>query len=176
MEPLSKVVHFDRSIHFSRSIGRPDRNVRFRLTKPLSPVPLFCILLTTTITRRALALGRDRATGMYLPLGVWIFRNFKPELFLKGKRPLSSTASLVRAWPKQCWESSCKRIQKKCWEFKRFPCFKFSATTCNRVCNRTQHVHATKLSLFALGFRGKRNQTRALQHDGFVPQEYTNEL
>ena len=170
------MVHFDRSIHFSRSIGRPDRNVRFHLTKLLSPVPLFCILLTTTITKRALALGRDCATGMYLLLGAWIFRNFKPELLLNGKRPLSSTASLVRAWPKQCWKRSCKRIQKKCWEFKRLTCFKFSATTCNRVCKRTQHIHATMLSPFARGFRGKRNQTRALQHDGFVPQEYTNEL
>ena len=112
---------------------------------------------------------------MYLPLGAWIFRNFKPELLLNGKRHLSSTASLMRAWPKQCWKSSCKRIQK-CWEFKRLTCFKFSTTTCNRVCKRTQHIHATMLSPFARGFRGKRNQTRALQHDGFVPQEYTNEL
>ena len=43
---LVKVVHFDRSSHF----GRSDRNVPFHLT-----VPLFCILLTRTITKRAVA-------------------------------------------------------------------------------------------------------------------------
>ena len=40
---LVKVVHFDRSSHF----GRSDRNVPFHLT-----VPLFCILLTRTISKR----------------------------------------------------------------------------------------------------------------------------
>ena len=44
--PGLKVVLFDQSGHF----GRSDRNVRFRLTKLLSPVPLLCILLTRTIT------------------------------------------------------------------------------------------------------------------------------
>ena len=44
--PDLKVVHFDRSGHF----GRSDRNVPFHLTKLLFPVPLFCILLTRTIT------------------------------------------------------------------------------------------------------------------------------
>ena len=49
--PALKVVHFDRSGHF----GRSDRNVSFHLKKLLSPVPLFCILLTRTITKRAVA-------------------------------------------------------------------------------------------------------------------------
>ena len=49
--PALKVVHCDRSGHF----GRSDRNVPFHLTKLLSPVPLFCILLTRTITKRAVA-------------------------------------------------------------------------------------------------------------------------
>ena len=40
--PALKVVHFDRSGFF----GRSDWNVPFHLTKLLSPVPLFCILLT----------------------------------------------------------------------------------------------------------------------------------
>ena len=39
--PPFKVVHFDRSGY----LGRSDRNVPFHLTKLLSPVPLFCILL-----------------------------------------------------------------------------------------------------------------------------------
>ena len=42
--PALKVIHTDRSGHF----GRSDRNVPFRLPKLLSPVPLFCILLTRT--------------------------------------------------------------------------------------------------------------------------------
>ena len=37
------------------SFGRSDRNVPFHLTKLLSPVPLFWILLTRTITKRAVA-------------------------------------------------------------------------------------------------------------------------
>ena len=49
--PALKVVLFDRSGHF----GRSDRNVPFHLTKLLSPVPLFCILLARTITKRAVA-------------------------------------------------------------------------------------------------------------------------
>ena len=49
--PALKVVHFDRSGHF----GRSHRNVPFHLTKLLSPVPLFCILLTRTITKRVVA-------------------------------------------------------------------------------------------------------------------------
>ena len=45
--PALKVVHFD----WSGYLGRSDRNVPFHLTKLLSPVPLFCILLTRTIKR-----------------------------------------------------------------------------------------------------------------------------
>ena len=46
--PALKVVHFVRS-------GLSDRNVPFHLTKLLSLVALFCILLTRTITKRAVA-------------------------------------------------------------------------------------------------------------------------
>ena len=49
MGPPLKVVHFDLSSHF----GWLDRNVPFHLTKLLSPVPLFCILLTRRITKNA---------------------------------------------------------------------------------------------------------------------------
>ena len=42
--PALKVVHFDRSGHF----GLSDRNAPFHLPKLLSPVPLFCNLLTRT--------------------------------------------------------------------------------------------------------------------------------
>ena len=45
--PALKVVHLDRSGYLVRS----DQNVPFHLTKLLSPVQLFCILLTRTITK-----------------------------------------------------------------------------------------------------------------------------
>ena len=47
--PALKVVHFDRSSYLVRS----DRNVPFHVTKLLSPVQLFCILLTRTISKCA---------------------------------------------------------------------------------------------------------------------------
>ena len=67
---LVKVVHFDRSSHF----GRSDRNVPFHLT-----VPLFCILLTRTITKRAVAWVAVQSECP-VPLRTRNFRNFKPEL------------------------------------------------------------------------------------------------
>ena len=66
--PALKVVHFDRSGHF----GRSDRNVPFHLTKLLSPVPLFCILLTRTITKRAVAWVGSVQPECIVPL-----RNFR---------------------------------------------------------------------------------------------------
>ena len=47
--PALKVVHFDRSSYLVWS----DRNVPFHLTELLSPVRLFCILLTRIITKCA---------------------------------------------------------------------------------------------------------------------------
>ena len=67
---LVKVAHFDRSSHF----GRSDRNVPFHLT-----VPLFCILLTRTITKRAVAWVAVQSECP-VPLRTRNFRNFKPEL------------------------------------------------------------------------------------------------
>ena len=78
-------VHFDRSGHF----GRSDRNVPFHLTKLLSPVPLFCNLLTRTYNQTRGGLSRVCATECTVPLGAWNFRNFKPEFLLNGKRPRS---------------------------------------------------------------------------------------
>ena len=84
--PALKVVLFDRSGHF----GRSDRNVPFHLTKSLSPVPLFCILLARTITKRAVAwFGSVEPEGT-VPLNTENFRNFKPEFLLNGKRPRST--------------------------------------------------------------------------------------
>ena len=67
---LVKVVHFDRSSHF----GRSDRNVPFHLT-----VALFCILLTRTITKRAVAWVALQSECP-VPLRTRNFRNFRPEL------------------------------------------------------------------------------------------------
>ena len=80
--PVLKVVHFDRSGHF----GRSDLNVPFHLTKLLFPVPLFRILLTRTITKRAMAWVGSVQPECTAPLGTWNFRNFKPEFLLNGKR------------------------------------------------------------------------------------------
>ena len=49
--PPFKVLHCNQCGHF----GRSDQNVPFHLTKLLSPVPLFCIPLTRTITKRDVA-------------------------------------------------------------------------------------------------------------------------
>ena len=81
--PALKVVLFDRSGHF----GRSDRNVPFHLTKLLSPVPLFCILLARTITKRVVAWVGSVEPECTVPLNTENFRNFKPEFLLNGKRP-----------------------------------------------------------------------------------------
>ena len=67
-----KVVHIDWSGHFSRS----DRNVPFHLTKLLSPVPLFCILLTGTITKPAVAWIGSVLQECTVSLGTRNFRKF----------------------------------------------------------------------------------------------------
>ena len=67
------VVHFDWSGHFGRS------NQKVSLTKLLSPVPLFCFLLTRTITKRMVAWVGSVQPECTTPLGTWNFRNFKPD-------------------------------------------------------------------------------------------------
>ena len=74
--PALKVVHFDRSGHFSRT----DRNVPFHLTKLLFPLPLFCVLLTRTMPKRAVAWVC--ATGMYGSIGSEISEILKPGFSL----------------------------------------------------------------------------------------------
>ena len=59
----------------------------FPFDKMLSPVPLFCILLTRTITKRAVAWVGTGQPECTVPLGKWNFRNFEPEFLLNGKRP-----------------------------------------------------------------------------------------
>ena len=76
-----KVVHFDQSHYFSWS----DWNVPFHLTKLLFPVPLFCILLTRTITKCTVAWDGSVQPECTVPLGTWNFRNFKPKFLLNGK-------------------------------------------------------------------------------------------
>ena len=66
--------------------------VPFNLTNLLSPVPLFCILLTRTITKRAVAWVRSvqlECTVPWTPLGMEfpIFRD-KPAFLLNGKHPM----------------------------------------------------------------------------------------
>ena len=85
--PALKVVHFDRSCY----LGQSDRNVPFHLTKLLSPVPLFCILLTRTITKCTVAWVGSVQPECTVLLGVWNFRNVKPEFWLHGKRLRATT-------------------------------------------------------------------------------------
>ena len=63
--PALKVVHSDRPGHFSWS----DRNVPFHLTKLSPPVPFFCILLTRTIPKRAVAWVGYVQPECTIPLG-----------------------------------------------------------------------------------------------------------
>ena len=93
-EPALKVVHFDRSEHF----GRWDRNVPSHLTKLLSPVPLFCILLTTTITKRAVTWVGSVRPECTVPSGTWNFWSFTPESLLNGKRPNAPRLIYFARW------------------------------------------------------------------------------
>ena len=99
--PALKVVLFDRSGHF----GRSDRNVPFHLTKLLSPVPLFCILLARTITKRAVAWVGSVEPECTVPLNTENFRNFKPEFLLNGKRPKGSFHSRAGGTPSGLMET-----------------------------------------------------------------------
>ena len=88
-----KVVHFDRSGY----LGRSDRNVSFHSTKLLSPVSLFRILLTRTITKRAVAWVGSEQPECTVPLNTWNFRNFKTEFLLNGKLPTFTPISSAEA-------------------------------------------------------------------------------
>ena len=67
------------------NFGQSDRNVAFHLTKLMCPVPLFCFLLTRTITKRALAWVGSLQQECTVPMSTWNFRNFKPENFVEWK-------------------------------------------------------------------------------------------
>ena len=66
-----------RSPDFNQSsyLGRSDQNDLFHLKKLLSRVPLFCILLTRTITKRGVAWVRSVQLECTAPLGTWNFPN-----------------------------------------------------------------------------------------------------
>ena len=89
MGPPLKVVHFDLSAHF----GWLDRNVPFHLTKLLSPVPLFCILLTRTITKNAGWFGSGLCNRNVPFVGHVKFQKFQTGIFVEWKSPLEFPAS-----------------------------------------------------------------------------------
>ena len=84
--PALKVVHFDRSGHFGRSVG------------PKCPFPFDKIVVPSTALlypayKRTITTGAVAWVGSMQPectitLGTWNFRNFKPKFLLNGKRPL----------------------------------------------------------------------------------------
>ena len=85
-----KVVHFD----LAGYLGRWNRNVSFHSTKLLSPVPLLRILLTRTITKRAVAWVGSEQPECTVPLNTW---NFKTEFLLNGKLPMFTPISSAGA-------------------------------------------------------------------------------
>ena len=70
------------------SVGRTEMSLSIW---HLSLVPLFCILLTRTITKRAVAWDGSVQPECTVPLGFgrWNCRNFKPEFLLDEKGPRS---------------------------------------------------------------------------------------
>ena len=95
-EPALRVVHFDQSGHF----GRSDRNVPFHLTKLLSPVSIFCLLLTRTITERAAAWVGSVQAKWTVPLSAWNYWNFKQQFF--------SETFVLESAPESINEDNCE--------------------------------------------------------------------
>ena len=77
--PALKVVHIDKSGHFSRLD---------HLTKLLSPVSLFCILLTRTITKCTMAWVRSVQPECTVLLGMQNVQDFQTGIFVEWKAPL----------------------------------------------------------------------------------------
>ena len=84
--PALKVIHFDWSGYLCRSVGL---KCPVPFDKLVVPSTLFCILLTRTITKHAVAWVGSVQPECTIPLGTWNFRNFKPEHELNGKCPES---------------------------------------------------------------------------------------
>ena len=82
------------SCHF----GRSDGNVPFHLTKLLSPVPLFYIPSTSTITKRAVAWVGFCATSMYGFIGHVEFSEISNRNFCYGKEPINSYSYSTLTW------------------------------------------------------------------------------
>ena len=82
--PALKVVHFDLvSLFWLVRLKCP-----FQFNKiGYSPVPLFCILLTRTITKHAVAWVGSVQPECTVWLGMWNFRNFRTGIFVDWKAP-----------------------------------------------------------------------------------------
>ena len=107
------MVHFDRSGY----LRRWDRNVSFHSTKLLSRVPLFRILLTRTITKRAVAWVGSEQPECTVPLNTWNFRNFKTEFLLNGKLP-TFTLYHTQWLPRGCYHDKVNLEVHFCALFK----------------------------------------------------------
>ena len=79
------MVHADRSGQFCRS----DQHVPLHLAKLLSPVPLFCILPTRTMTKRVVAWVGSVQPECAIPFtaGHVEFPKLQTEIFVDGKHP-----------------------------------------------------------------------------------------
>ena len=94
--PALKVVHFD--LVWSFWSVRP--KCPFQFDKIVdTPVPLFCILLTRTITKHTVAWVGYVQLECTIRLGTWNFRNFKLEFLLIGKCLWSTVNSVLTSTP-----------------------------------------------------------------------------
>ena len=114
---------FDRSGHFSRS----DRNVPFHLTKLLSPVPLFFILLTRTITKRAVVWASDRGQNRY--------SDFVALGTLLRFESCSSSHCLLSSWRRfHAFESSHPPFHRTVVFVASVPCLRVVASLVSSYC------------------------------------------
>ena len=102
-------------IFWITNFGQSDRNVPFHLTKLMCPVPLFCFLLTRTITKRAVAWVGSLQPEYNAPFewarGTFEISNWK--ILLNGKRPWFITIY-------QCAYHQLQSIIGQAWSLYRF--------------------------------------------------------
>ena len=102
-------------IFWITNFGQSDRNVPFHLTKLMCPVPLFCFLLTRTITQRAVAWVGSLQPEYNAPFE-WARGTFEisnRKILLNGKRP----------WFITIYQCACHQLQSiigQAWSLYRF--------------------------------------------------------
>ena len=88
------VIHFERSGHFGL------------LGFPLSPVPLFCMLLKRTTTKRVVAWAGSVQPKCTVSLGKWNFPKFKTGIIFVEWKTFAKTRSCCVEEPNSLWRSA----------------------------------------------------------------------